>query len=420
VNDSVVLSGMLRLCLQLPAPPTDATAAQAIPPNGLGVTEEEQAGLLERIRQHHALVERTHGVLVHLLEQVINQSSDNLEPSRQRIVYSSRRLQWRLQRVHATEGSEIQQASLVKATTTITTLLSNRNALALLLQYAFAHLHSWQIGEQVYAFLRNAHAARQLPRQSQKARRIDSAERGADLEAVRDDARDWVEIEALRLRAATLSRRPKDELEGIVAALFEYIVRIRSPAEEAERRRDQSEEEKAVGYVETLLHMAEVPSRTINAILSYWTTTSRFSHTLLFTNRFLSLRGQLRDYDKIFARSLGSQESAQEEHKEPEEAYREEPDEIIQARDTYARLTKTPHIWVSLLKAAWKYGNISLCEKLWLAACEDEVEAVTRQRPWSLPVAAYTMMLRVYEGEARRENRVLVRDGCWQGVHRSR
>lgn len=85
-----------------------------------------------------------------------------------------------------------------------------------------------------------------------------------------------------------------------------------------------------------------------------------------------------------------------------------------------------------MLNGASKYGNPSLTEKIWLAACEEETYRADRadwrggpralyeregdrsastgckeapgDQVWSLPVAAYTCMLQTYAEEARKEN----------------
>lgn len=72
---------------------------------------------------------------------------------------------------------------------------------------------------------------------------------------------------------------------------------------------------------------------------------------------------------------------------------------MAQARKSIDRMLKDAEIMVVLMNAAAKIGNTSIAEKCWLVACQlEETRSV-----WRLPVAAYTIMLQVYEAEARKE-----------------
>lgn len=73
-----------------------------------------------------------------------------------------------------------------------------------------------------------------------------------------------------------------------------------------------------------------------------------------------------------------------------------------------ARWFSSPELLVVLLNAARRMGNISLTERIWQVATEEEgfsqaLEEGQESQRWLLPQEAYTIMLQAYRDEARAE-----------------
>lgn len=372
IGNGAVMSGILILALQMSAADLD---------NTLSGTE----GLFDTCNAGGELVKRTRSLLNGLISGLTAPMSHSSLPSG-----------------------------------TLVTLLRDRQSLSLLLQFAYRHLQSWTASEQVYSLLQMHHPPRQLP-EARKFSKMSVEAADEALAAAQGDAEAWVDIESEHLRAATLLRQPGTAVAYISAQLFKHLAVLTSPDGTSIALEEYtSAAEIAERQVELLLRLPAISRTAISAVLSHWTVTSQFNHVLLFVNRFLGLRTDLREREVDCVRlleALDSRKYGLAEDEDGQDAMQQQAEALLAAREAAAQLTATPHIWVNLLNAARKYGNISLCEKLWLAACEDE--STPRKKPWVLPAAAYTVMLRLYEAEARLENLAAIRSGTWRKMHKS-
>lgn len=387
---------LLKAFMEFPVPPS-------IPDTIAGKPSKEILGKAQlSLARHEQLFKDTHAFLLEIMQELMNSRAP---PSGASYHISFKKERWHLGRV----SQENARSSLDSPVVGIIT--QDIDCLILLLRYAYQHLRSAATAERLYgewiapaleyqrSLLPTAESSTSVldDRQKQRRSRLDVAEY----------IRIHQTVDSIRLRGATLQRTNEvaqqilDETIGrlaLDAAMPEYCPpeRLsRMTAAEQQVHEELVERRRKYWQVDILLRCPDVENEVIMAVLAFWTATSQYHYIRYFMHHFFVIRRQLVLHDPASgATEIGLYSIEEEEI--PPLGYQMEHSIAQQRMD---RMLQTPHLIVALLNAAEGMGNISLAEKCWLVACEEE-EA---RKGWKVPVAAYTLILQAYGDEASHE-----------------
>ena len=336
--------------------------------------------------QHRVFFAETHQYLIGLLEDSINESSPPpsiLFPKRlpaqwverkqrYKIRYDPGKARWSMDTIFGGEQQSLSPGKLPKEIRD--RFLEDPNSLEALLRYAYRHLRNSSIAEKLYTGVIEPQLERLTPIEGQKVSKIENYR---------------TQMANIRFRGACLLRE-NAVAEEIIQRLLKRALCIQ------EHNNNSSSEIMAqqLWQPEALFTAKGITNETISATLSFWTATSKFVYIRYWIHQFLLLRKTV--YERLRTRTAAAASI------QPIEASEIDEDGFVSAEKRLTRWLSNSRILVVLINAACKSGNISLAEKLWLVATEEE-----KSRGWRLSAEAYTIMLQLYGYEAEKENAII-------------
>lgn len=387
---------LLKAFMEFPVPPSLPNTISGKP------SKEILAKAELSLARHEQLFKDTHAFLLEIMQELMNSRAP---PSGASYHISFKKERWHLDRVSQESARSSLDSPVVEVIT------QDMDCLILLLRYAYQHLRSATTAERLYGeWLAPAleHQRSLLPTEEPSASVVD--DRQKQQSSVLDVAkyvRIYQIVDSIRLRGATLQRTNEvaqqilDETVerlAVDAAMPEYYPPerpSRMTAAEQQVYEELVERRRKYWQVDILMRCPDVENEVIMAVLAFWTATSQYHYIRYFMHQFFVIRRQLVLHDSASGATEIGLHSI-EEQEIPPLGYK--MDHSI-AQHRMEQMLQTPYLIVALLNAAEGMGNISLAEKCWLVACEEE-EA---RKGWKVPVAAYTLILQAYGDEASHE-----------------
>lgn len=390
---------LLQALLKFPVPPTLAESIS-------GKTSKqliEQANL--SIAQHETLFKDTHAFLLQITQELISSKSKPYT-----ISYTKHR--WNLRKV--TNGNASQESAATKTLDPGAAhfMAQDLECLVVLLRYAYRHLQSSSTAERLYAKCVWPALDRQRKLQPMAEPSGKAAERPQGMQSKTLNVNDYIRmhqtVDSVRLRGATLQHRNliaqqvlDDTVERLAvdAGMPEYCPDERPAkmhSKQAEEFEALVERRRKYWQVDILLRCPDVENDIIAAALAFWTATNQHHYVRYFMHHFFVIRRQVLLHSQTRGGLSTITLHSIEEEEIPPLGYEMEYS-IAQSR--MERMLSTHQILVTLLNTAERMGNVSLVEKCWLVACEEE----DVRSNWHVPTAAYTLVLQAYGDEASHE-----------------
>ena len=336
------------------------------------------AGLSDAIDCHSKMFTGSHEFLIGLIETLLNDAQASLIPASRsmrgvppelrqyKIHYCTSKAKW-MTKIFRGDRTSKTSPNLIPKTIS-DRIAQDLDCLRILLRYAYRHLRNPFIAEQIFLTviepkLRELHTSSKLSEHK--------------IEYYRS------ELDNIRCRGAALLR------DNEVAEQVTKAVLQRAEARHNAKRGFPLSADPGMWEPEILFVAGDVSNSTISSILSFWVSVGKTVYLRYWIHRFLTFR---RELYKIRSESNLPEKVVQHTTQLPH------PRDKISSEERLARWLSNPEIIVVLLNAARKCGNVSLTERIWQVAAEEE-----EIRGWKLTVQAYTIMLQLYGDEKRRE-----------------
>lgn len=395
---------LLQTLMHLPVPPESAESP--------GKKRE-----IESVVKHEELFKASHSFLLETLQGVLGSVGSDAPPLDHTYDISFQDNTWVMTQkaIEQVTGESI-EPTVRPSPEALKTISRHSQALSALLIYAYRHLQSKEVGERLYEtwILRGLRRRwDRLPSEESESPRLQTDKLKA--RKIASGFEKYLtlvqEVESIRIRGATLFRDDEAALQAINASLeliashtgmeeYTPLPQSKKPISQLQARKNAALEQRRYRHwqADVLLRCTSISNAYVSAVLMYWCTTTDYSTCRYFIHHFFSMRNNLRPIQIQSPTGMMKLHSFEVDEIPP--LGNEIPIEL--ASERIKRLMSNSEIITTLLHAAQKMGNLSLAEKCWLVACEEEE---SRGQNWKLPPAAYTSILQAYADEAHRERK---------------